>query len=79
MVPAVSVMLKVLQACKKNPVLRRAVLTSSSSIGRIREDIDLTTSSSSTVRIREDIDLTITLDETSGRSVEICERLEMKP
>lgn len=60
-VPAVSGTLNVLQACKKNPALRRVVITSSSS----------------TLRIREDIDLTVPLDESSWSSVELCERLEL--
>ncbi|GER50196.1 NAD(P)-binding Rossmann-fold superfamily protein [Striga asiatica] len=53
--------LNVLRSCKKNPSLRRVVLTSSSS----------------TVRVREDFDPSIPLDEFSWSSEELCERLQI--
>ncbi|XP_060175352.1 tetraketide alpha-pyrone reductase 1-like [Lycium barbarum] len=54
--PAVDGTLNVLRSCKKNPRLRRVVLTSSSS----------------TARVRADIDPNIPLDESSWSSVEFC-------
>ncbi|XP_072979703.1 tetraketide alpha-pyrone reductase 1 [Typha angustifolia] len=59
--PAVQGTLNVLRSCKKNPHLRRIVLTSSSS----------------TTRVREDIDPNVPLDETSWSSAELCERLKL--
>ncbi|KAG5608614.1 hypothetical protein H5410_019895 [Solanum commersonii] len=53
--------LNVLRSCKKNPRLRRVVLTSSSS----------------TVRVRDDIDPNIPLDESSWSSVEFCKKFEI--
>ncbi|KAI4318600.1 hypothetical protein MLD38_032280 [Melastoma candidum] len=53
--PAIQGSLNVLRSCKKNPHLRRVMLTSSSS----------------TVRVREDLDLNVPLDETSWSSVEL--------
>ncbi|XP_076935580.1 tetraketide alpha-pyrone reductase 1-like [Bidens hawaiensis] len=59
--PAVNGTLNVLRSCKKNPSLRRVVLTSSSS----------------TLRIKEKVDPKIPLDESSWSSVEICEKLKI--
>uniref|UniRef100_A0A7C9CJI0 NAD-dependent epimerase/dehydratase domain-containing protein n=1 Tax=Opuntia streptacantha TaxID=393608 RepID=A0A7C9CJI0_OPUST len=59
--PAVQGTLNVLRSCKKNPSLRRVVLTSSSS----------------TVRIREDIDPRVPLDESSWSSTELCQRFQV--
>nr|CAD1819366.1 unnamed protein product [Ananas comosus var. bracteatus] len=59
--PAITGTLNLLRSCKKNPFLRRVVLTSSSS----------------TVRTRDDIDPNLPLDETSWSSVELCERLQV--
>ncbi|XP_059434796.1 tetraketide alpha-pyrone reductase 1-like [Corylus avellana] len=59
--PAIEGTLNVLRSCKKNPSLRRVVLTSSSS----------------TVRARDDFDPNVPLDETSWSSVELCERLQI--
>ncbi|GMH13486.1 hypothetical protein Nepgr_015327 [Nepenthes gracilis] len=59
--PAVKGTLNVLRSCKKNPSLRRVVLTSSSS----------------TVRIREDFDPKVPLDESSWSSMELCERFKV--
>ncbi|KAG6709050.1 tetraketide alpha-pyrone reductase 1 [Carya illinoinensis] len=59
--PAIQGTLNVLRSCKKNPSLRRVVLTSSSS----------------TARARDDFDPNIPLDETSWSSVELCERLQI--
>lgn len=53
--------LNVLRSCKKNPYLRRVVLTSSSS----------------TVRVRDDFDPNMPLDESSWSSMELCERLQV--
>ncbi|XP_034228029.1 tetraketide alpha-pyrone reductase 1-like [Prunus dulcis] len=61
--PAVEGTLNVLRSCKKNPSLRRVVLTSSSSAVRVRPD--------------EDFDSNIQLDESSWSSVEICETLQI--
>ncbi|KAJ6791102.1 tetraketide alpha-pyrone reductase 1 isoform X1 [Iris pallida] len=59
--PAVIGTLNVLRSCKKNPELRRVVLTSSSS----------------TIRAREYIDPTLLLDQSSWSSMELCERLKL--
>ncbi|XP_010690599.2 tetraketide alpha-pyrone reductase 1 [Beta vulgaris subsp. vulgaris] len=59
--PAIRGTLNVLESCKKNPSLRRVVLTSSSS----------------TVRIREDIDPSVPLDESVWSSTELCERFQV--
>ncbi|EEF38791.1 tetraketide alpha-pyrone reductase 1 [Ricinus communis] len=59
--PAVEGTLNVLSSCKKNPFMKRMVLTSSSS----------------TIRAREDIDPKVPLDESSWSSVELCERLQI--
>ncbi|KAF8406777.1 hypothetical protein HHK36_008869 [Tetracentron sinense] len=59
--PAIEGTLNVLRSCKKNPSLRRVVLTSSSSA----------------VRVRLDFDPNIPLDESSWSSVELCERLQI--
>ncbi|CBI37706.3 unnamed protein product, partial [Vitis vinifera] len=62
LVPAVEGTLNVLRSCKKNPSLRRVVLTSSTSA----------------VRARDDFDPKIPLqDESSWSSVEFCERLQI--
>ncbi|KAL4347240.1 hypothetical protein GQ457_17G012850 [Hibiscus cannabinus] len=58
--PAVKGTLNVLRSCKKNPSLRRVVLTSSSS----------------TVRARDDFDFKTPLDESSWSSVQLCETLQ---
>ncbi|EXB40461.1 Bifunctional dihydroflavonol 4-reductase/flavanone 4-reductase [Morus notabilis] len=59
--PAIEGTLNVLRSCKKNPSLRRVVVTSSSS----------------TVRARDDFDPKIPLDESTWSSVELCERLQV--
>uniref|UniRef100_A0A2N9J7I1 NAD-dependent epimerase/dehydratase domain-containing protein n=1 Tax=Fagus sylvatica TaxID=28930 RepID=A0A2N9J7I1_FAGSY len=59
--PAIEGTLNVLRSCKKNPSLRRVVLTSSSS----------------TVRARDDFEPNIPLDETSWSSAELCEKLQI--
>ncbi|XP_058213824.1 tetraketide alpha-pyrone reductase 1-like [Rhododendron vialii] len=59
--PAIEGTLNVLRSCKKNPSLKRVVLTSSSS----------------TARARDDFDPRIPLDESSWSSVELCERLKI--
>lgn len=59
--PAVEGTLNVLRSCKKNPCLKRVILTSSSSA----------------VRVRDDFDPLVPLDESSWSSVEICERLQV--
>ncbi|KAJ4838305.1 Tetraketide alpha-pyrone reductase 1 [Turnera subulata] len=59
--PAVEGTLNVLRSCKKNPSIRRVVLTSSSS----------------TVRARDDFDPDVPLDESSWSSVELCQRLQL--
>ncbi|PKU87591.1 tetraketide alpha-pyrone reductase 1 [Dendrobium catenatum] len=58
---AVNGTLNVLRSCKRNPSLRRVVLTSSSSA----------------VRVKEKIDPNYPLDESSWSSVELCERLKL--
>ncbi|XP_039008615.1 tetraketide alpha-pyrone reductase 1-like [Hibiscus syriacus] len=59
--PAVKGTVNVLRSCKKNPSLRRVVLTSSSS----------------TVRARDDFDYKIPLDESSWSSIQLCEALQV--
>ncbi|KAI3934238.1 hypothetical protein MKW92_030459 [Papaver armeniacum] len=59
--PAIQGTLNVLRSCKKNPSLRRVVLTSSSS----------------TVRVRDDFDPLIPLDESSWTSEELCRSLQI--
>lgn len=59
--PAVDGTLNVLRSCKKNPSLRRVVLTSSSS----------------TIRVREKLDPKTPLDESSWSSVELCSKLKI--
>ena len=61
MEPAVKGTVNVLRSCKKNPSLRRVVLTSSSAA----------------VRARDDIDSKIPLDESSWSSLELCESLQV--
>ncbi|XP_047312057.1 tetraketide alpha-pyrone reductase 1 [Impatiens glandulifera] len=58
--PAVEGTLNVLRSCKRNPSLRRVVITSSSS----------------TVRVRHNIDPTVPLDESCWSSLELCELLQ---
>ncbi|KAL5706993.1 Tetraketide alpha-pyrone reductase 1 [Ranunculus cassubicifolius] len=59
--PAVNGTLNMLRSCKKNPQLKRVVLTSSSS----------------TVRVRDDINPAIPLDESSWSSTQLCQRLKI--
>ncbi|XP_030485843.2 tetraketide alpha-pyrone reductase 1 [Cannabis sativa] len=59
--PAIDGTLNVLRSCKKNPSMRRVVLTSSSS----------------TMRARDDFDPNIPLDELSWSSIELCEKLQI--
>jgi len=59
--PAIEGTLNVLRSCRKNPSLKRVVLTSSSS----------------TVRIRDDFDPKIPLDESIWTSVELCKRFQV--
>lgn len=59
--PAVNGTLNVLRSCKKNPHLKRVILTSSSSA----------------VRVKLDIDSSVPLDETSWSSEELCETLQV--
>ncbi|CAA7409474.1 unnamed protein product [Spirodela intermedia] len=61
--PAIKGTLNVLRSCKKNPSLRRVVLTSSSSAVRVRP--------------REDFDPSVPLNETSWSSVDLCQRLQI--
>ncbi|KAK2984450.1 LOW QUALITY PROTEIN: hypothetical protein RJ640_026937 [Escallonia rubra] len=58
--PAIDGTLNVLRSCRKNPSLKRVVLTSSTS----------------TVRARDDFDPNVPLDESSWSSVELCDRLQ---
>ncbi|QHO07951.1 Tetraketide alpha-pyrone reductase [Arachis hypogaea] len=58
--PALQGTLNVLRSCKKNPTLRRVVLTSSSS----------------TLRVRDDLDPKVPLDESSWSSLELCKKLQ---
>ncbi|RWV81549.1 hypothetical protein GW17_00057016, partial [Ensete ventricosum] len=60
--PAVTGTLNVLRSCKKNPALRRVVLTSSSSA----------------IRVRENVNPRLPLDETSWSSVELCQMFQVK-
>lgn len=62
--PAIKGTLNVLRSCKKNPSLRRVVLTSSSSAVRVRP--------------REDFDPAVPLNETSWSSVDLCQRLQVR-
>ncbi|PWA80156.1 bifunctional polymyxin resistance protein, ArnA [Artemisia annua] len=57
--PAVDGTLNVLRSCKKNPSLKRVVLTSSTSAVRVRPNLDPNTP----------------LDESSWSSAELCEKL----
>ncbi|KAA8535917.1 hypothetical protein F0562_028395 [Nyssa sinensis] len=59
--PAIEGTLNVLSSCKKNPSLKRVVLTSSSS----------------TVRVRDDFDTSVPLDESSWSSLQLCESLKI--
>ncbi|XP_052197781.1 tetraketide alpha-pyrone reductase 1 [Diospyros lotus] len=59
--PAIEGTLNVLRSCKKNPSLRRVVLTSSSSA----------------VRARDDFDPNVPLEESCWSSVELCERFQI--
>ncbi|KAL6965176.1 Tetraketide alpha-pyrone reductase 1 [Sarracenia purpurea var. burkii] len=59
--PAIDGTLNILRSCKKNPSLKRVVLTSSSAA----------------VRARDDFDHHVPLDESSWSSVELCESLEI--
>ncbi|CAL9120968.1 unnamed protein product [Musa textilis] len=59
--PAVTGTLNVLRSCKKNPALRRVVLTSSSSA----------------IRVRENVNPRLPLAETSWSSVELCQTFQM--
>ncbi|CAN1760824.1 Tetraketide alpha-pyrone reductase 1 [Linum perenne] len=59
--PAIQGTLNVLRSCKKNPVLKRVVLTSSSS----------------TVRVRESFGANQCADESHWSSEELCERLQI--
>ncbi|GJN03984.1 hypothetical protein PR202_ga21488 [Eleusine coracana subsp. coracana] len=60
---AINGTMNVLRACKKNPQLKRVVLTSSSSTVRIKSEADLPPNAS--------------LDETSWSSIEFCESLQI--
>uniref|UniRef100_A0A0E0QT63 Uncharacterized protein n=1 Tax=Oryza rufipogon TaxID=4529 RepID=A0A0E0QT63_ORYRU len=62
LVPAINGTLNVLKSCKKNPFLKRVVLTSSSSTVRIRD---------------ESKHPEISLDETIWSSVALCEKLQL--
>lgn len=59
--PAMEGTLNVLRSCKKNPSLKRVVITSSSS----------------TVRVRDDFDPKRPLDESSWSSEELCQNLQL--
>ncbi|KAM1122107.1 hypothetical protein TB1_003712 [Malus domestica] len=61
--PAIEGTLNMLRSCKKNPSLRRVVLTSSSTALRNRPD--------------EDLASCVKLDESSWSSVEHCQRLQL--
>lgn len=65
LVPAVNGTLNVLRSCKKNPFLKRVVLTSSSSAVRIRDDGGQSSSN-------------ISLDETTWSSVPLCEKMHVR-
>uniref|UniRef100_J3MUE8 NAD-dependent epimerase/dehydratase domain-containing protein n=1 Tax=Oryza brachyantha TaxID=4533 RepID=J3MUE8_ORYBR len=60
---AINGTLNVLRSCKKNPSLKRVVLTSSSSTVRLKDEADLPPNAS--------------LDETSWSSMEFCESLQI--
>ena len=60
---AINGTLNVLRSCKKNPSLKRVVLTSSSSTVRIKDEADLPPN--------------VLLDETSWSSIEYCESLQV--
>ncbi|KAG2585007.1 tetraketide alpha-pyrone reductase 1-like [Panicum virgatum] len=60
---AINGTLNVLRSCKKNPFLKRVVLTSSSSTVRIKDEADLPPN--------------VLLDETSWSSIEYCESLQI--
>ncbi|CAD6343689.1 unnamed protein product [Miscanthus lutarioriparius] len=60
---AINGTLNVLRSCKKNPSLRRVVLTSSSATVRIKDEADLPPN--------------VLLDETSWSSIEYCESLQI--
>ncbi|XP_015696665.1 tetraketide alpha-pyrone reductase 1-like [Oryza brachyantha] len=62
LIPAINGTLNVLRSCKKNPFLKRVVLTSSSSAVRIRDEIK---------------HAQISLDETVWSSVPLCEKLQL--
>jgi nucleoside-diphosphate-sugar epimerase len=64
LVPAVNGTLNVLRSCKKNPFLKRVVLTSSSSAVRIRDDGGQSSN--------------ISLDETTWSSVPLCEKMHVR-
>ncbi|KAF5183942.1 Cinnamoyl-coa reductase protein [Thalictrum thalictroides] len=59
--PAINGTLNVLRSCKKNPHIKKVVLTSSSGA----------------VRVREDIDPIVPLDESSWSSVEVCQKFQV--
>jgi nucleoside-diphosphate-sugar epimerase len=60
---AINGTLNVLRSCKKNPSLKRVVLTSSSSTVRLKDEADLPPN--------------VLLDETSWSSMEFCESLQI--
>lgn len=60
---AINGTLNVLRSCKKNPSLKRVVLTSSSSTVRLKDEADLPPN--------------VLLDETSWSSMEFCESLQV--
>ena len=60
---AINGTLNVLRSCKKNPSLKRVVLTSSSSTVRIKDEAVLPPN--------------VLLDETSWSSIEYCESLQV--
>jgi nucleoside-diphosphate-sugar epimerase len=60
---AINGTLNVLRSCKKNPLLKRVVLTSSSSTVRIKDEADMHPN--------------VLLDETSWSSIEYCESLQV--
>lgn len=62
--PAIEGTLNVLRSCKKNPSLKRVVLTSSSSTVRARDDLDTNNNN-------------VALDESSWSCELLCERLEV--
>ncbi|PIA62694.1 hypothetical protein AQUCO_00200603v1 [Aquilegia coerulea] len=59
--PAINGTLNVLRSCRKNPNIKKVILTSSSGA----------------VRVREDIDPNVPLDESSWSSVELCQRFQV--